>query len=64
MCIGHSTWKIANAGRIGGSAMGGISHLSIALLVFMFEDDWPTHRMAAWLAIGCAIFFQVHTEIL
>ncbi|TFK21871.1 general substrate transporter [Coprinopsis marcescibilis] len=35
-----------------GSAVMTISHLSIALLVMMFEDSWSSHRGAAWAAVA------------
>ncbi|KAJ2912167.1 hypothetical protein MD484_g8244, partial [Candolleomyces efflorescens] len=35
-----------------GSAMMTFAHLSIALLVILFQDDWENHRMAAWVAVG------------
>ena len=30
----------------------GLSHLSIALLVKLFEDDWASHPTAVWVAVG------------
>ncbi|KAJ2935042.1 hypothetical protein H1R20_g2028, partial [Candolleomyces eurysporus] len=35
-----------------GSAFMTVSHLSIALLVILFQDDWANHRTAAWVAVG------------
>lgn len=33
------------------------SHLCIALLVRQFEQDWPTHSLAAWTSVGCVYLF-------
>ena len=33
----------------------GFSHLFIALLVKLFEDDWASHSAAAWIAVGCVL---------
>ena len=30
----------------------GFSHLFIALLVKLFEDDWASHSTAVWTAVG------------
>ncbi|TEB33198.1 general substrate transporter [Coprinellus micaceus] len=37
--------------RLGSSVMSA-SHMSIALLVLLFQDDWASHRYAAWIAVG------------
>ncbi|KAJ6493163.1 general substrate transporter [Mycena sanguinolenta] len=36
----------------GGSAVMGLSHLTIALLVQLFQDNWPEHATAAWVAVA------------
>ncbi|KAJ7689195.1 general substrate transporter [Mycena rosella] len=36
----------------GGSAMMTASHLVIALLVQLFQADWPSHAIAAWTAVA------------
>ncbi|KAF9482000.1 general substrate transporter [Pholiota conissans] len=36
----------------GGSLAMAISHLSIALLVILFQADWSAHTFAAWIAVG------------
>ncbi|KAF6761513.1 monosaccharide transporter [Ephemerocybe angulata] len=38
-----------------GSAIMAASHLSIALLVVVFQGDWENHRIAAWTAV-CGIY--------
>ncbi|KAG6888375.1 hypothetical protein C0995_008811 [Termitomyces sp. Mi166 len=37
--------------RSGGALMA-LSHVTIALLVYQFESDWPAHSTAAWAAVG------------
>ncbi|KAF9523721.1 general substrate transporter [Crepidotus variabilis] len=36
----------------GGSVAMSLSHLSIAILVILFQSDWPAHPFAAWLAVA------------
>ena len=36
----------------------GFSHLFIALLVKLFEDDWASHSAAAWIAVGCVLLLS------
>ncbi|KAF9649511.1 hypothetical protein BDM02DRAFT_3094693 [Thelephora ganbajun] len=41
----------------GGGIVMGCSHLSIALLVGLFGDDWASHSTAVWVAVGCVYLF-------
>ncbi|KAF8845934.1 general substrate transporter [Paxillus ammoniavirescens] len=41
----------------GGSAVMAISHFLIAILIRQFENDWPSHSAAAWLAVTCVYTF-------
>ncbi|KAH7921651.1 general substrate transporter [Leucogyrophana mollusca] len=41
----------------GGSAIMALSHFLIALLILQFEDDWPSHWVAAWTAVTCIYTF-------
>jgi len=41
----------------GGGIVMGCSHLFIALLVKLFENDWASHSVAAWTAVGCVYLF-------
>ncbi|TFK33820.1 general substrate transporter [Crucibulum laeve] len=41
----------------GGSAVMTASHVSIALLVYLFQSDWPLHPVAAWCAVGGIYMF-------
>ncbi|KAJ7237558.1 MFS monosaccharide transporter [Mycena haematopus] len=36
----------------GGSAVMGLAHLTIALLVQLFQDNWSKHAAAAWVAVA------------
>ncbi|KAF8706957.1 hypothetical protein AX14_013755 [Amanita brunnescens Koide BX004] len=40
-----------------GSVVMTLSHLSIALLAFLFSDDWTHHPAAAWISVGCMYIF-------
>ncbi len=42
--------------RWGSTAMA-LSHLLIALLVWRYSTDWPTHWLAAWISVGCVYTF-------
>jgi len=42
--------------RSGGVVMT-LSHLCIALLAFLFSDDWTHHRLAAWICVACMYIF-------
>ncbi|KAH0588550.1 hypothetical protein H2248_004380 [Termitomyces sp. 'cryptogamus'] len=42
-----------------GSALMALSHVSIALLVNLFESDWLAHSTAAWAAVGGIYTFTV-----
>ncbi|KAH9920932.1 MFS monosaccharide transporter [Fomitopsis serialis] len=41
----------------GGSAVMALSHFCIATLVWLFEDDWQAHWLAAWVSVGCVYTF-------
>jgi len=41
----------------GGSVIMTCSHLTIALLVKVFADDWASNSAAAWIAVGCVYIF-------
>jgi len=34
-----------------------LSHLTIALLVKLFDSNWAEHSIAAWVAVGCVYLF-------
>ncbi|KAH0839744.1 general substrate transporter [Lanmaoa asiatica] len=40
-----------------GSAVMTISHCLIATLILQYQDDWPSHPGAAWLAVICIYTF-------
>ncbi|KAH6910174.1 monosaccharide transporter [Coprinopsis sp. MPI-PUGE-AT-0042] len=40
-----------------GSAVMTVAHLSIAVLVKRFENDWPSHRAGAWSAVAGIYLF-------
>jgi len=40
-----------------GSAIMAISHCLVAILILQYEDDWPSHPSAAWLAVICIYTF-------
>jgi len=40
-----------------GSAVMCLSHLTIAILVRLFDSNWQEHSFAAWTAVGCVYLF-------
>jgi hypothetical protein len=34
-----------------------ISHIIIAIIVGLFEDDWAAHSTAGWVAVAFVYFF-------
>ncbi|KAJ7915801.1 general substrate transporter, partial [Mycena leptocephala] len=56
LAVGPAVVYIDRLGRKpllrGGSAAMAISHLIIAVLVMLFQADWPAHAVAAWVAVG------------
>ncbi|KAK7057875.1 MFS domain-containing protein [Favolaschia claudopus] len=56
LAVGPAVLYIDRLGRKpllrGGSAVMTLAHLTIALLVQLFQDDWPEHAMAAWVAVA------------
>ncbi|KAF7362605.1 MFS domain-containing protein [Mycena venus] len=56
LAVGPAVVYIDRLGRKpllrGGSAIMAFSHLLIALLVQLFQDDWPEHAVAAWVAVA------------
>ncbi|KAM6502998.1 General substrate transporter [Amanita muscaria] len=40
-----------------GSIFMTFSHLTIALLVYQFSDNWTQHRSAAWICVFCMYLF-------
>ncbi|EPT00414.1 hypothetical protein FOMPIDRAFT_1023794 [Fomitopsis schrenkii] len=41
----------------GGSAVMAFSHFCIATLVWLYEGDWQSHWLAAWISVGCVYIF-------
>ncbi|THU90675.1 general substrate transporter [Dendrothele bispora CBS 962.96] len=41
----------------GGSAVMAFSHFAIAVLISLFSEDWASHSIAAWAAVGCIYLF-------
>lgn len=41
----------------GGSIVMSLSHLMIAILVYLFQYDWSSHSIAAWVAVGGMYMF-------
>ncbi|KAG0708551.1 general substrate transporter [Suillus ampliporus] len=41
----------------GGSAIMSLSHFLIAVLIYMFQDDWGSNTVAAWVAVFCTYTF-------
>ncbi|KAK2464442.1 hypothetical protein APHAL10511_003590 [Amanita phalloides] len=40
-----------------GGIVTSLSHLCIAILAYLFSDDWAQHRSAAWICVGCMYVF-------
>lgn len=40
-----------------GSVTMCLAHLTIAILVRMFDSNWQEHAIAAWIAVGCVYIF-------
>ncbi|KAG2073755.1 general substrate transporter [Suillus decipiens] len=41
----------------GGSAIMAVSHFTIAILIQLFQDDWGSNAIAAWVAVFCMYIF-------
>jgi MFS family permease len=41
----------------GGSAIMAVSHFMIAILIHLFQDDWGSNTVAAWVAVFCMYIF-------
>lgn len=41
----------------GGSAIMAMSHFIIAILIHLFQDDWGSNTIAAWVAVFCTYIF-------
>ncbi|KAG1737835.1 general substrate transporter [Suillus paluster] len=41
----------------GGSAIMSVSHFLIAILIYLFQDDWGSNTIAAWVAVFCTYTF-------
>ncbi|KAG1782069.1 general substrate transporter, partial [Suillus placidus] len=41
----------------GGSAIMAVSHFMIAILIHLFQDDWESNTIAAWVAVFCTYIF-------
>lgn len=58
-----SLWTLDRFGRrpilMWGSAAMFICHLIIAVLVGLYDDDWPSHKPEGWTSAGFLIFYML-----
>lgn len=61
-CI-WSLWGLDRFGRRKLLLVGGVcmfcAHFTIAVLVGLYHDSWPTHKAAGWGAVTCLLFFML-----
>ncbi|KAH8704010.1 putative MFS monosaccharide transporter [Talaromyces proteolyticus] len=44
---------------LGGSILMALSHIIIAVLVGLYNKEWPTHRAQGWISVAFLLFYMV-----
>lgn len=61
--VASSLWSMDRLGRrtllLGGASLMFLAHLIIAVLVGLFDSDWPAHRPEGWASVAMLLIYML-----